>query len=170
MTKKRNIVLILVVSTLVMLSFWGSLGYILFYSVNNEIKLEQEFSEIDNMIDENGLDDPDLDTKLNTYVSSHNYLVVEQAVKAYLRDLLKESRNLYNLYNDEKLTDLITIENFKTDGKEFIKSQSYLEESQVQLQNIENNQLYFESDNLLDKYNHFFDDFEDSYDDNLTTI
>lgn len=74
--------------------------FIVFVGVNvyqgivTEKKLDNEFAQIEYLIDTNGITDNTIDIKLNSYVSDGDYLDVEMAIKEYLRDLLFECRRL----------------------------------------------------------------------------
>lgn len=177
MTKKRNIVLILTIATFFVIAFWSMIGYVMFYIVRNEIKLESEFSKIEYIIETKGVDDSSLDEMLNNYVSNSDYLVVEKAVKNYLKDLIKELNALTEILNDDRLINLMSIENLKSDGKEFKESLKYIEDTYEKTENIKSNITSLNTkknvENYLDKdLNEYFKEYYFEYilDDNDETF
>ena len=66
------------------------------------------------------------------YVTSFGYKDVEKAIKEYLNDYSKELKNMKNITNDKELSNILTIENYKSDGPKFTKSHEYIK-------NIKNN-------------------------------
>ncbi len=177
MTKKRDIVLILTIATFFVIAFWSIVGYVMFYVVRNEIKLESEFSKIEYVIETKGVDDSSLDEMLNNYVTKRDYLIVEKAVKNYLKDLIKELKDLREIMKAEKLIDLLSIENFKNDGKEFDDSLKYIEDTIEKVESIKGNITALNTkeniENYLDKdINEYFKEYYFEYirDDNDETF
>ena len=152
MTKKRDIVLILTIATFFVIAFWSIVGYVMFYIVRNEIKLESEFSKIEYVIETKGVDDSSLDEMLNNYVTNSDYLIVEKAVKNYLKDLIKELKDLREIMRSEKLFDLMSIENFKNDGKEFDESLKYIEDTIKKVESIKGNITDLNTKETVEKY------------------
>ena len=58
-----------------------------------------------------------------------NYREVEMAMKKYLNDCSTSLRDALQVVEDERLTKILSYDNYKNDGKEFKKSLSYLEET-----------------------------------------
>lgn len=177
MTKKRDIVLILTIATFFVIAFWSIVGYVMFYIVRNEIKLESEFSKIEYVIETKGVDDSSLDEMLNNYVTNSDYLIVEKAVKNYLKDLIKELKDLSEIMRSEKLIDLMSIENFENDGKEFDESLKYIEDTIEKVESIKGNITALNTkeniENYLDKdINEYFKEYYFEYirDDNDETF
>ena len=93
-------------------------GVIIFYSVNQELKIENDLSEIDYLVNYD-MFDPRIDDLLNNYVSSGNYLVVEKATKEYLKDILYYARRIDELNDNEEFIMVLSMENFYGDMPEF---------------------------------------------------
>ena len=70
-TSKLTIGIILTLSSIFVIAaiFFGS---VIFYSVNQELKIENDLSEIDYLVNYD-MFDPRIDDLLNNYVSSGNY-------------------------------------------------------------------------------------------------
>ncbi len=120
--------------------------------VKNDWKLDKEFEEIEDIIENYGLWDQSLENKLNTYVSNNDYLVIEKASKNYLKDFINESKKLYDVFNDKKATELITIENFIIDGKNFTKSLNYVNETYEKLIDIKKSITSMHADYKIKSY------------------
>lgn len=58
-----------------------------------------------------------------------NYREVEMAMKNYLNDCSKSLKEALKVVEDEKLTKILSYDNYKNDGKEFKKSLKYLEDT-----------------------------------------
>ena len=57
---------------------------------------------------------------------SGNYAVVEEAIKTYLSDYTTTFEEVNNIMNDEKLTNILSVNNYKEDAPEFKESLKYL--------------------------------------------
>ena len=64
--------------------------------------------------------------KLERRITTGDYEKVEDAYKSYLRDNFDNSIQIANILNDEKITTLLTVENYLEDGKDFINSKEYI--------------------------------------------
>ena len=64
--------------------------------------------------------------KLNRRITTGDYEKVEDAYKSYLRDNFDNSIQIANILNDEKITTLLTVENYESDGKDFTESKEYI--------------------------------------------
>ena len=98
-TSKLTIGIILSVASVFMITiiFFGG---IIFYIVKEELKIENNLSEIDYLVNYD-INDSRIDDLLNNYVSSGDYLVVERACKEYLKDILYYARKIDELnYNE----------------------------------------------------------------------
>ena len=85
-------------------------------------QLKNEIDSIDNIIENEGIFSNNIDKKLKNNVTSGDFVVVEKAVKNYFKDFVDETRKLINIYNDESVENLFTIDNFKEDGKVFVET------------------------------------------------
>ena len=59
-------------------------------------------------------------------ITTGDYEKVEDAYKSYLRDNFDNSIQIANILNDEKITTLLTVENYESDGKDFTESKEYI--------------------------------------------
>ncbi len=117
---------ILIVILILVLAFGGLVAYYFFHDRMQEQKLNKEFSEIDQLMNEENSDQETLNKKLNTLVSSGDYAEIEQAFKNYLKDGIELTNRITIHLSDEKITTVLTAETYKTDGPEFVKTKEYL--------------------------------------------
>ena len=85
-------------------------------------QLKNEIYSIDNIIENEGIFSNNIDKKLKNNVTSGDFVVVEKAVKNYFKDFVDETRKLINIYSDQSVEKLFTIDNFKEDGKDFVET------------------------------------------------
>ena len=103
-------------------------GVNVYQGIVTEKNLDDEFAQIEYLIDTNGITDNTIDIKLNSYVSDGDYLDVEMAIKEYLRDLLFECRRLEDVYNNSQLNMVINLYNFDEDAPYFENSKKIIDE------------------------------------------
>lgn len=102
---------------------------------NQEEQLRQELNEIDSLINFEEFDYDAINERLGKTISSGDYLVVEKAAKKYLKDTIDITLTIVNILNDEKLVNILTAENYKNDGPNFINSKLYIKNTKEELEN-----------------------------------
>lgn len=145
-TSKTFIAILMGVYSLILI-FGIAIGFEVVNSYASEEALNNEFVEIEYLINTRGLADEAIDFKLDNYVTDGNYLDVEIAIKSYLRDLLKECRRLDTLNNDEELNRVLYLENFDEDAPHFTYSLKVIADAKKEVEEIGNNLT-----NLFDNY------------------
>lgn len=133
---------------------------------NQEEKLRQELNEIDSLINFDEFDYDVVNERLGKTISSGDYLVVEKAAKKYLKDTIDTTLTFVNLVTDEKFSNVLTPENYKEDGPDFIKTKLYIKDTKEQIENNKNTILkqfdnetvlsYIENKNLDSYYVDFY--------------
>ena len=113
--KKKIIIAVVVIVALII----GVLGYMVISDMGQEEKLKTELSEINDLANAETIDMDEINKRLDRTVTAGDYAKVEEAFKSYLRDS-------FDLINDERITTLLTAENYKTDGKDFTESKNYI--------------------------------------------
>lgn len=124
MKKKKIIVAIVVILVL----FAGIVGYITISDLKQEEKLNNELSEIIDLasVDFNEMDIDKINKKLNSTITTGDYAVVEKSFKSYIKDAFNSLFQIVDLLEDEKITTLLTTENYSQDGKDFLNSKQYI--------------------------------------------
>lgn len=120
--KKKIIIAVVVIVALII----GVLGYMVISDMGQEDKLKTELSEINDLANAETIDMDEINKRLDRTVTTGDYAKVEEAFKSYLRDSFDNSIEIADLINDERITTLLTAENYKTDGKDFTESKNYI--------------------------------------------
>ncbi len=68
---------------------------------------------------------------------------MEEAFKSYLKENFDNSIEIANILNDEKMTTLLTVENYQNDGKDFTESKEYITNTKATLENCKNKYTEF---------------------------
>lgn len=179
-TSKLTIGIILTLSSIFVIAaiFFG---VIIFYSVNQELKIENDLSEIDYLVNYD-MFDPRIDDLLNNYVSSGDYLVVEKATKEYLKDILYYARRIDELNDNEEFIMVLSMENFYSDMPEFNDSLRIIADVSLEITDIQENfvnllqedvVLSYLDDNIFSYYKDYYKELifdADSIEDDALTI
>ena len=180
-TSKLTIGIILSVASVFMITiiFFGG---IIFYIVKEELKIENNLSEIDYLVNYD-INDSRIDDLLNNYVSSGDYLVVERACKEYLKDILYYARKIDELNYNEEFIMVLSMENFYSDMPEFNDSLRIIADVSLEITDIQENFVnllqedvvlsYINDKNLMSYYKEYFKELifdADSIEDDALTI
>ncbi|MFR2571736.1 MAG: hypothetical protein ACLS90_08675 [Clostridia bacterium] len=104
------------------------IGILLVKDLKQEDTLREEILAFDNLTREENIDLEKIDEKIRKIKTTGDYGVVEKAVKEYWSDIINTSIDLTNILNDEKIEKVLTAENYKEDGPDFIETKKYLQE------------------------------------------
>lgn len=179
-TSKLTIGIILTLSSIFVIAAIF-LGSVIFYSVNQELKIENNLSEIDYLVNYD-MFDPRIDDLLNNYVSSGDYLVVEKATKEYLKDILYYARRIDELNDNEEFIMVLSMENFYGDMPEFNDSLRIISDVSLEITDIQDNfvnllqedvVLSYLDDNIFSYYKDYYKELifdADSIEDDALTI
>ena len=129
MKKKIIIIACIIVAVIV-----GVLTYTVISELKQEDKLKTELSELSDLTNEKTIDMDEINKRLDRTITTGDYAEVEDAFKSYLRDSFDNIIEIVDLINDEKITTLLTADNYKTDGKEFTESKNYISEVRQKLE------------------------------------
>lgn len=82
--------------------------------------------------------DPDgefkeISRRLNTTVTTGDYQKIEKAAKKYFTDILDDLIDLVTVLNDERITNILTVDNYVNDGKEFLTTRKYIKDTKEKL-------------------------------------
>ncbi len=157
---KKGLKITLIVVGSIILLFCILVGIQLSKDFKTEGKLETEIEEITNLMEATDFDEEKFKEKLNNTVSSGDYYKVERAYKNYLRDYLKSLNDIISFYNNLEIDDLLSIDNLKKDGKDYVNSKVLINNYKNQLDKLKENfnSMKDESkvisylDNKLDSY------------------
>lgn len=82
--------------------------------------------------------DPDgefkeISRRLNTTVTTGDYQKIEKAAKKYFTDILDDLIDLVTVLNDKRITNILTVDNYVNDGKEFLTTRKYIKDTKEKL-------------------------------------
>ena len=115
----------------------------LYRNIINEDKLKTELSELQQLVSTENIDIDAVNSRLDRTVTTGDYAVVENAFKSYLRESFDNSIQIAEILNDEKLTTLLTVENYESDGKDFTESKKYITNTRTTLEDCKNKYTEF---------------------------
>ncbi len=128
--KKKILIILLIIIAIALVG----VGYFVFTDMRQEEKLKTELYELDQLVNAENIDMDAIDDRLDRTVTTGDYAVVEDAFKSYLRENFDNSIQIAEILNDEKLTTLLTVENYQNDGKDFTESKNYIAETRTALE------------------------------------
>ena len=149
MGKKKIVFIVIGIIILVLL---GIFGYMVVDEMNQTNKLIIEVGEVSQMFNQTSLDYEIIEQKLSTNVSKGDYLVVEKAVKQYLSDALASMKELQSVVDDNRITTLLTIDNYAEDGPDFVNTKEYIQNTRTTLENLKNEFISYTTQEKMDEY------------------
>lgn len=110
---------IILVTVIVVLAIVGIIGYMLASNLMQEIKIRKEADALGRLhITKDNID--------MTIKTKGDYAVVEKTMKEYISTYATTCKELEDIFQDDQINEILTAENYKTDGKEFIKTKEYI--------------------------------------------
>ena len=137
--KKKVLIVLLIIIVIALVG----VGYFVFTDMMQEDKLKTELSELNDLVNAENINMDAVNEKLNRRITTGDYEKVEDAYKSYLRDNFDNSIQIANNLNDEKITTLLTVENYESDGKDFIESKEYITNTRTTLEECKNKYTEF---------------------------
>lgn len=134
--KKRFIITLVVVIALVLIVGIIAIGIGLYHDFKQESKLISECEQIKELTNEENLDTEKINEMLTRRISDGEYLQVEEALKEYLTARFQNITKISEILNNEKLENILTIDNYKNDGPEFATTKEYIENTKQELQDL----------------------------------
>ncbi len=134
---------------------------LIIWDLIQENKLNKELVYISEITDAEEIDIEEIYKVLNRTITKGDYKEVEKSFKNYLKDNFDNTLKIADILNDENLVNILTIENYLKDGKDFIKSKQYINDTKNKLNEYKNTYLEFFTeekamsyinDKNLDKY------------------
>ena len=128
--KKKVLITVLIIIVILL----GVVGYFVISDMIQEDKLKTELQEINDLSNAETIDIDAIDERLDRIVTTGDYAVVEDACKTYLRECVDNILQITDTLNDEQLVNLLTVENYIKDGKDFTKSKEYINGTRTALE------------------------------------
>ncbi len=122
-------------------------GIIVFFvasDLKKETVLDNEIKEIISLINQEEIDENVINEKLDENVVSGKYNQVERAFKNFVYDYLYDLNilKILDVLNDETIVNVLSVDNYKKDGKDFIETKNYL---QTTISFLESSKVKYES-------------------------
>lgn len=131
MSQKVNKILLTIVLVLVILVV--IVGILLGGKVINKLKLDREIKSLA----EKNIDSEDFNNI--KAVSSGQYQDVEIAIKEFYKDYSIYKKEFMDKLKDEKIKNMLSIQNYQNDGPEFTQSLEYIKSSKEEFNKISDN-------------------------------
>ena len=90
-----------------------AIGYFVFADGQQEQKLKDELTEINNLANATPIDVDAIYDKLGETVTKGDYAILETAMKSYLKDSFDNAIRISELLNDERITEILTATNYQ---------------------------------------------------------
>lgn len=134
------IILIVVIAIIALIGITG-------YNFMQEMILTNEVNEL---VENKDLTVDNID--INDIKTTGEYAKVEKAIKTYLNDFAVEIQKIITITGNEKIANLLTVENYKQDGPEFNETLSYIDETIKQLNEVSEKTLKLMEKDEMFKY------------------
>ena len=105
------------------------IGVLVGKDLKQESNLKKELNEISEMVSDPDGDFKEISRRLNTTVTTGDYQKIEKAAKKYFTDILDDLIDLVTVLNDERITNILTVDNYVNDGKEFLTTRKYIKDT-----------------------------------------
>ena len=137
--KKKILIIVFIIIVIAL----AVIGYLVYNDMMQEDKLKKELLEINELSNAETIDMDTINDRLDRIVTTGDYAIVEEAFKSYLRDNFDNIMKIAEILNDEKLSSLLTVQNYKEDGKDFIESKNYITNTKTALEEYKNKYTEF---------------------------
>lgn len=108
------------------------------WGIVQENKLEKELTKISELVNAENIDLDSVYEVLNQTVTKGDYAKVEKAFKNYLKDNFDTTIKISEILNDEQLLNILTANNYLNDGKDFLATKEYIEQTRTNLTQYQN--------------------------------
>lgn len=162
-TKGNKIVIIVLV---ILIAIVAVIAVNMLLGLKEENALVKEVEKIEKYLKAEEIETEKIEILLKNDLTTGKRLKVEKAIEQYSLDLAIVLADTTEVLNDGRLTSILTTENFKTDGPNFIESKKYitetieeLEKNKKEIINLSEKETimkYIENDNLNEYYTEFY--------------
>ncbi len=122
------------------------------WGIVQENKLEKELTKISELVNAENIDLDSVYEVLNQTVTKGDYAKVEKAFKNYLKDNFDTTIKISEILNDEQLLNVLTAENYLNDGKDFLATKEYIEQTRINLTQYQNDYNEFFTEEKAKSY------------------
>ena len=139
--KKKGLIIGIIIAIVAIVIVVGCVAIYIAKGFTQELAIKEEVQAIDQITDVTDLQTMDMEAfnqKTDSVVTTGNYAIVEQAVKQYIKDSVNYTVEVNTLLQDETMTNLVTAENYQTDGPDFVQTTTYITETKAKLEEAKN--------------------------------
>ncbi len=136
--KKKVIIIVTVVIVVLAISL-GGFAYFVSSGLKQEEKLTAEMTELNELVDKEDYDKNAVKERLDRVITKGDYAIVEKACKQYLSDISVIGQKIDDILSDDSISELLSTENYKTDGPEFSNTKKYITETKQSLAELKSN-------------------------------
>lgn len=111
---------IVIIAIIVVLAIVGIIGYFAVSDLMQGVILRKEIGIIAKL----DITKDEVDMEIKT---KGDYAVVEQTIKDYMNTYSINCKELMKILADEQMTQILTAENYKNDGPDFVRTKEYIE-------------------------------------------
>ena len=130
--------------------------YLVSTDFSEETKLKKEIDSVNNLMSSDNIDYETLSNKLIVNVTEGDYLLVEKAVKNYLKDVINNSYDMAQLLNDGSIENILTVDNYENDGPDFKDTIAYINDTREEFKSLKDKILAnFDRDEIMEYINNY---------------
>lgn len=136
---KKKVIIIVTVVIVVLAIIIGGFAYFVSSGLKQEEKLTAEMNELNEFVDKEDYDKNAVKERLDRVITKGDYAIVEKACKQYLSDISVIGQKIADILSDDSISELLSTENYKTDGPEFSNTKKYIIETKQSLVELKSN-------------------------------
>lgn len=136
---KKKVIIIVTVVIVVLAIIIGGFAYFVSSCLKQEEKLTSEMNELNEFVDKEDYDKNAVKERLDRVITKGDYAIVEKACKQYLSDISVIGQKIADILSDDSISELLSTENYKTDGPEFSNTKKYIIETKQSLVELKSN-------------------------------
>lgn len=136
---KKKVIIIVTVVIVVLAIILGGFAYFVSSGLKQEEKLTAEMTELNELVYKEDYDKNAVKERLDRVITKGDYAIVEKACKQYLSDISVIGQKIDDILSDDSISELLSTENYKTDGPEFSNTKKYITETKQSLAELKSN-------------------------------
>lgn len=154
MKKKTWIIILAVILPIILILIGGAIfiGGLVIFDLKVENRLKSEFVEVREMITSFQYTDREVYEILDRTISKREYKKLETSYKAYLKDIYTTLVNTRNIIDDDKITTILSSDNYLNDGPDFKLTKKYIKNSKDTLQDCKDKYEELFSERKIKQY------------------
>ena len=132
--EKKSKTKILIIIGAIVAVIAGLIIYGVVVDLNQEKKLKEELDYLYEITNKEDYDEKEVNKILNRTVTTGDYKKVEVAYKKYTKDCFTILTDITSVLGNDRLSYVLTADNYQEDGKDFVKTKEYLKSAKETLE------------------------------------